>query len=207
MNAPKPATPIGRPRAFDADQALEKALLLFWEKGYEGTSLSDLTAAMGINRPSLYAAFGNKQALFQKVLARYSEGPAAYVKAALALPTARATAEALLRGALDLQSDPAHPRGCLAIQSALVCGDEARPVREQLIAQRCDMQAALAARFTRARKAGEFSKDVDPARLARYLCTVLQGMAVQATSGATVEELRGIAEQAMFAWPADPRAK
>lgn len=202
MNSPKSSPNIGRPRAFDADAALEKALRVFWEKGYEGTSMSDLTTAMGINRPSLYAAFGNKEALFRKALDRYNEGPAAYVKAALELPTARATAEALLRGSVELMANPDHPRGCFAIQSALVCGDEAAPVREQLVSARCDMLKALECRFARAKDAGEFSSDVDPARLARYVAAVVQGMAVQAASGTTTEELHGIAEQTMLAWPA-----
>src|SRR5260221_7462696 len=100
MKAKNPS-PIGRPRAFDIAEALENALRVFWEKGYEGASLSDLTGAMGINRPSLYAAFGNKESLFRKVLDRYATGPADYVSKALAQPTARAAVEALLYGAAD----------------------------------------------------------------------------------------------------------
>ncbi|MFD0896016.1 TetR/AcrR family transcriptional regulator [Luteolibacter ambystomatis] len=201
MNHPKSPTGIGRPRAFDAEEALEKALRVFWEKGYEGTSMNDLTAAMGINRPSLYAAFGNKESLFRKALARYTEGPAAYVKTALSLPTARQTAEALLQGAVEMMANPDHPRGCFAIQSALACGDEAAPVRDELVSARCSTLVALEDRFQRAQKAGEFPKGTDPARLARYIATVMQGMSVQAASGTTVEDLRGIAEQAMLAWP------
>src|SRR4051812_32241062 len=105
------AMPAGRPRAFDADQALDRALTVFWEKGYEGASLSDLTRAMGINRPSLYAAFGNKEALFRRVVERYVEGPAAYVREALGEPTARAVVERLLCGTADLLADREHPRG------------------------------------------------------------------------------------------------
>src|SRR6516225_7036799 len=107
------AMPTGRPRAFDIDKALDRALKVFWRKGYEGASLPELTRAMGINRPSLYAAFGNKEALFRKVLDRYAEGPAAYVREALTEPTARAVAERLLGGAVDLLSGPRGPRGCL----------------------------------------------------------------------------------------------
>src|SRR2546425_106227 len=116
-----PTVPVGRPRAFDTDRALDRALRVFWQKGYEGTSLSDLTRAMDINRPSLYAAFGNKAALFRKVLDRYAEGPASYVREALNEPTARAVVERLLRGAARLQTDPRNPRGCLIVQGELSC--------------------------------------------------------------------------------------
>src|SRR5881397_436962 len=119
----KTAAPRGRPRAFDADKALDRALLVFWRKGYEGASLADLTRAMGINRPSLYAAFGNKEALFRRALDRYAEGPAAYVGEALNEPTARAVAERLLGGTIDLLSDPHNPHGCLVVQGALACSE------------------------------------------------------------------------------------
>src|SRR5438046_5943942 len=116
------ASTVGRPRAFDADEALDQALTVFWRKGYEGASLPDLTRAMGINRPSLYAAFGNKEALFRKVLDRYAEGSAACVREALAEPTARSVVEQLLTSAAELFTDPRNPRGCLAVQGALACG-------------------------------------------------------------------------------------
>src|SRR5438093_7941762 len=121
MKLKKDARPRGRPRAFDCDQALDRALQLFWQKGYEGTSLSDLTEAMGINRPSLYAAFGNKEALFRKALDRYAHGPASYVREALNEPTARAVVERLLRATADALRDPRTPPGCLAVQGALAC--------------------------------------------------------------------------------------
>src|SRR3954465_7832302 len=109
----------GRPRAFDERKALDAALKVFWRQGYEGTSLPDLTKAMGINRPSLYAAFGNKESLFRKVVQRYVNGPASYVAVALQEPTARAVAQKLLKGAAENLTDPSHPRGCLAVQGAL----------------------------------------------------------------------------------------
>ena len=119
--------PRGRPREFDVDEALDRALEVFWRKGYEGASLPDLTEAMGINRPSLYAAFGSKEDLFRKALARYAEGPTAYACEALKAPTARAVVERLLAGTANLLSDPRNPRGCFAVQGALACGEEAIP--------------------------------------------------------------------------------
>ncbi len=192
---------MGRPREFDTEEALGKAMRVFWEKGYEGTSMADLTAAMGINRPSLYAAFGNKESLFRKALERYGRGPGSYVAAALAAPTARGAAEKLLAGAVSVLGDPANPGGCLTIQGALVCGDEAAAVRGELRSLRGCTLDAMARRFAEGKAAGEFRGEVDPRHLARYLSAVIQGMSVQSAGGATAEELRAVAEQAMKAWP------
>src|SRR5581483_5453377 len=122
---PQPAdlTPKSR-RAFDIDEALERALQVFWRKGYEGASLSDLTDAMGINRPSLYAAFGDKEALFRKVLERYEQGPVAYVTEALQEATARVAVERMLKGTVAALTRPHSPHGCLLVQGALACGAE-----------------------------------------------------------------------------------
>src|SRR5437773_8333089 len=160
------ASTVGRPRAFDVDQALDQALKVFWRKGYEGASLEDLTAAMGISRPSLYAAFGNKESLFRRVLDRYAEGPAAHVRAALAAPTARAVAEHMLYGSVDLLTGPRHPRGCLMVQGALACGDQADCVRIELGKRRGDAEAALRKRVARAESEGDVPRDADPADLA-----------------------------------------
>jgi AcrR family transcriptional regulator len=201
MKVTSPAAPRGRPRSFDCDRALDLALQLFWRKGYEGTSLADLTEAIGINRPSLYAAFGNKEALFHKALDRYASGPAASLREALNELTARTVAERLLREAADLQTRPGHPPGCLAVHGALTCGEEAEPIRRALIAHRAAGETALRQRFERARSEGDLPPGADPADLARYVITVIQGMAVQAASGATREELGRVIEMALRAWP------
>ena len=192
----------GRPRAFDEETALGRALEVFWRKGYEGASLPDLERAMGINRPSMYAAFGNKEALFRKVLARYREGPAAYMREALAEPTARDVAERVLLGAADLLADRRHPRGCLMVQGALACGEGADSVRKELAALREAGVAALRRRFERARSQGDLPARANPADLARFLATVVHGMSVQASGRATRAQLRRVAEMALRAWPA-----
>ena len=192
---------LGRPRAFDIDKALERALQVFWEKGYEGTSLSDLTEAMGINRPSLYAAYGNKEALFRKALDRYVERTIALVRDAINEPTARGVAERLLRSAADMVTNPHHPPGCLTVRGALSSGEEADPIRLELALRRSEGEAAIRERLERAKGEGELPTSTNPADLARYLATVYQGMSVQAAGGATREQLRRVAETALRAWP------
>ena len=191
----------GRPRAFDADKALDAALKVFWKKGYEGASLPDLTRAMGINRPSLYAAFGNKEALFRQALDRYAAGPGAYVRAALEATTAREVARRLLLGAADLQTLPGSPRGCLMVHGALTCGDAAEPARREVAARRRAADDAVRERFERAAREGDLPPGADPAALSEYVVTVIRGMAVQAAGGATRNELRRVAETALKAWP------
>src|SRR3954469_23834194 len=149
----------GRPRSFDEGKALDAALDVFWRKGYEGASLSDLTDAMGINRPSLYAAFGNKEKLFGLALDRYAEGPAGYVAEALEAPTARAVFEQLLRGAIDVATKPCNPGGCLAVQGALACGDDAEPARRELAKRRSASEALVRERLRRARGEGDLPRD------------------------------------------------
>lgn len=192
---------MGRPREFDTDAALDCALRVFWEKGYEGASLTDLTGAMGINRPSLYAAFGNKESLFRKAMQRYADGPASYVREALAQPTARAVAEHLLRGSMQFLGDLKNPRGCLVVQSALACGDEAGPVREELARVRCGILEDIRRRFDRAKAEGDLPPDTNTCQLARYLTTVMQGMSVQASTGACGGDLQSVVEMTMRAWP------
>lgn len=192
---------MGRPREFDTDAALEKAMRLFWAKGYEGTSIADLTGTLGISRPSLYAAFGDKQSLFRAALARYAAGPAGYVAVALAQPTARAVAEQLLKGAADLQASSSNPGGCLTVNGAIASGDEAEPVRQALNAHRKTGVALLRRRFEQAKKQHDLPKESDPAALARFLAAVVYGMAVLASGDASRKELEQVIRTAMKAWP------
>jgi AcrR family transcriptional regulator len=192
---------MGRARAFDADEALERAMIVFWTKGYEAASLSDLTEAMGINRPSLYAAYGNKQELFRKALERYGDGPSSYERKALAHATARGVAEGLPRGAADVQTDPNTPAGCLATLGTTYCADDSSTVGKMVIASRVAGHAAIRERLERARAEGDLPADADPKALTHYLGTVVCGMAVLAASGATRDELERVIELTMRAWP------
>ncbi len=192
---------LGRPRAFDTEKALDRALKVFWAKGYEGASLSDLTEAMGINRPSLYAAFGNKEELFRKVVDRYVEGPTNYITEALKALTAREVAERILRGVIEQLSDRRMPAGCLLVQSALACGEEAQSVRAELAARRAAGEKAVRRRFERAKKEGDLPADENAGDLAGYLATVTHGLAVRGAANANRAELLRIMETAMRAWP------
>jgi AcrR family transcriptional regulator len=193
--------PSGRIREFDAEAALDRALEVFRARGYEGASLEELTAAMGINRPSLYAAFGNKEELFGKALERYRTGAMSFLEDALRQPTARAAVEALFAGFIDMQRCCQKERGCLFVSGALACGPDGEPVRRELAQFRQATVAALRKRFDRAVKEGDLPKGSDSATLGRYVATVLNGLAVQAASGATEAELCRVAEMAMGAWP------
>lgn len=205
MDKANPATAAaqkGRPRGFDADEALDKALHVFWRHGYEGASLSDLTEAMGINRPSLYAAFGNKEELFRRALDRYAEkGPGAVYRNALAEPSARAVVERLLNGVAEFLTEPNNPPGCLAVQGALSCGEASELIKSELCRRRADNECALRERFERAKTEGDLSADADAAALARFIFTVTQGMSVQVAGGASRADLLMVADMAMKAWP------
>ncbi len=193
-----PAQP-GRPRAFDPDAALDRAMHVFWTKGYEGAALSDLTQAMRINRPSLYAAFGNKERLFGRVLDRYMDGPVAYFGKALAAPKARDVVEEIFLGTARMADDPRTPAGCLLVQGALACGDAS--VRKEVAARRAAVEVALRRRLQRAKREGDLPKNADPADLAHYVMTVVRGMAVQSAGGAGRNQLRRVAQIALRAWP------
>ncbi len=201
MKAERAVAAKGRPRKFDPEQALDRALEVFWRKGYDGASLSDLTEAMGINRPSLYAAFGDKEELFRKVLDRYIAGPAAYFLEALTLPTARDVAATILHECAKVLGDPRNPHGCLVVQGALACGEASQSIQQELVRRRIDGETALRNRFKRAKVEGDLPADTDPAALAQFVMAVSHGMAVQAAGGAGRSELRKIADLAMQAWP------
>jgi len=174
---------------------------VFREKGYEGASLSDLTKAMGINRPSMYAAFGDKESLFRKVLDRYSCGINAAFQRALSEKTARAFVERLLSTVVELQTKGEGPRGCLITQGALVCGEQGEPIRQELIVKRHEQEELIRRRLQRAKKEGDLPESANPADLARYLTAVMQGMSILANGGASRTELRKVVETTLLALP------
>jgi len=199
MKSETTAAQPGRPRAFDPDVALDRAMHVFWAKGYEGASLSNLTRAMRINRPSLYAAFGNKQQLFGKVLDRYMDGPVAYFGKALAAPKARDAVKEIFFGTARMADDPRIPTGCLMVQGALACGDTS--VRKEVAERRAAAEVALRRRLQRAKREGDLPQSANPAELAGYVMTVVRGMAVQSAGGASRDQLRRVAQVALRAWP------
>lgn len=192
----------GRPREFNTEEALDRALHVFWQKGYEGASLPDLTEAMGINRPSLYAAFGNKEELFRKALDRYTEQSKKRLEEMLTEKSVRKAVEKLLYGVADGSACPKSPKGCLLVQGALSCGDEAQSIKQELATRRAATETALRRRFERALAEGDLPPTASASDLARFISTVIQGMAVQSSGGASVDDLRGVAQWALAAFPA-----
>jgi len=192
---------MGRPREFSEAAALDAAMRIFWEKGYEGASLDDLTRAMGINRSSLYASFGDKEELFKRVIAHYANGPMAFFRQALQQPTARAVVENLLRYGVAFLGDPTHPRGCLTLQGGLACGSSAEGVKRAMIDWRRQGLKRLEERMRRAQKEGDLTRDVDPKDLARYISVVMNGLAVQAVNGATQPEMNRTVKVALRSMP------
>ncbi|MEV8329212.1 TetR/AcrR family transcriptional regulator [Streptomyces niveus] len=192
---------IGRPRGFDTEEALERAMRVFWEQGYEGASLTDLTRAMGINRTSMYAAFGNKEDLFRKSLERYTEGPASYGARALREPTARQVATALLNGAVRATTGISSPAGCLGVQGSLAAGEPGSNARDVLATWREEFVSLLGDRFQQAVDEGDLPPDADAGLLARHLMTVANGIAVQAAGGITRDVLQQVADMTLRSWP------
>jgi len=189
----KPKT--GRPRGFDTEAALDAAMRVFWEKGYEGATLADLTDAMRINRSSMWAAFGNKENLFKKAFERYANTYQGFMREALEKPTLRQMIESTLRGTVDFLSTPGNPKGCLSIQGALAVGDEAGPIKKWLIQARKHGESVARERFEKAK--GELGTNADPAALASYFATLLQGLCVQAAGGATKAEMTRVVDTAL----------
>jgi AcrR family transcriptional regulator len=192
---------VGRPREFCTQDALAAALKVFWRKGYEAASLTDLTEAMGITRPSLYCAFGNKEELFKKALDLYERENLSFIDLALAKPTAYETVEFLLLKGADAHSDPDTP-GCMGVNSVLTCGGIAsESVRQELQNRRLGMETKLRERFDRAKAQGDIRADVDTASLTSYVLALAQGMALQASMGMGLAEMRKVVAMALQAWP------
>lgn len=191
---------MGRPREFDVEHALDQALEVFWRNGYEGASIAELTHAMGISPPSLYAAFGNKEKLFRKALERYIETRTRFWNEAAALPTARAMIERLFDGTVEFLSDECTPNGCLLVRGTMSCSEAADKIAHELTAKRAEGEALLRQRLEDDRANGLLPEGLDPADYARYVMTVLEGMSVRAAGGASREELRKIADLALRTW-------
>jgi AcrR family transcriptional regulator len=192
--------PRGRPRSFDRETALEKALLAFWEHGYEATSVSDLTRVMDIGAPSLYAAFGDKRSLFEEVVQVYGTRYGSFTDRALAEEsTARDAVERMLREAATAYTEPGHPHGCLVVHAAANCST---PEVEQSLRDRRNANiAAIESRIRADVAAGALPPGADAAALARHTGAMIQGMSQQARDGASREELEAVAEIAMSIWP------
>ncbi|MFC6647211.1 TetR/AcrR family transcriptional regulator [Granulicella cerasi] len=188
---------MGRPRGFDTTAALDAAMRVFWEKGYEGATLRNLESAMRINRSSMWTAFGTKEDLFKLAFERYINDYQGYIREALEKPTIREVVESALRGTVDFLSTPGNPKGCLSVHGALAVGDESDSVKQWLIEGRRAGEIRARKRFEDAKKTGDLSKGIDPAAAARYVATIIQGLGVQAASGATKAELTKTVDMAL----------
>jgi AcrR family transcriptional regulator len=200
-----PSGKLGRPREFDMHAALDQAMQVFWRKGYEGASMADLTTAMGINSPSVYAAFGNKLGLFKAVLDHHDKTNEGFLRDVLAAASAKDAATCFLLGVAERVTGPGHPPGSLLVQGGLTCGDSAAKIPEEVARHRAGAELALRERFECSTAAKELPKGAQPAALARYLIAVANGMCVQASSGASREELCQVAHLALAAWPEPAR--
>ncbi|MBT0670041.1 TetR/AcrR family transcriptional regulator [Novosphingobium profundi] len=191
----------GRPREFDPDAALGAALQVFWKHGYDGASLAELTEAMGITKPSLYACFGNKEALFKKALDLYERDKLAYIRSALEAPSARGVAERLFKGGVETYCGASESQGCLGVISLVACTNEDSSIRDHVIARRQSSEAALVARFEEALADGDLPEGTDPKVLAQCLTTMLQGLAIRAQAGAERADLEKLIAGFLAMWP------
>ncbi|HEX5229121.1 MAG TPA: TetR/AcrR family transcriptional regulator [Bryobacteraceae bacterium] len=187
----------GRPIGFDRDAALEAAMLLFWERGYEGTSMADLTQAMGLNPSSVYAAFGDKHALFELAVKRYLEMRAQYSGKALEEPTLEKVVHALFDNTVQFLTAPGHPPTCMTLAGAVGCSVDAKPARDLMTEIRKQNEAALRRRLLKARKSGELPKDINVDDYTRYLSALIAGLSIQAANGSTKAELNRTAQMAL----------
>jgi AcrR family transcriptional regulator len=187
----------GRPISFDKGAALEAAMLLFWERGFEGTSMADLTKAMGLSPSSIYAAFGDKYALFSLAVKRYTESRAQYATKALEEPTLEKVVRALFDSTVAFLTTPGHPSTCMTLGGAVGCSVDASPARDIMIEIRKQNEVAMSERFLQARKSGDLSKDVNIDDYTRYLSSILAGLSIQAANGSTKAELKRTAKMAL----------
>lgn len=192
----------GRPRAFDRDTALDAAMALFWRKGFSATSVADLCAAMGVNAPSLYGAFGSKEDLYAAAIARYVELASPLIWSDLETqPTARGAVGSVLMASARNLPGTDRPAGCMIALSSV--GQECDSRLGALVtAARADGERLLVARLSRAVAEGDLPQGLDVATVARFYSCVQQGMSIQARDGATQDTLESIARAALAAWPA-----
>jgi len=190
---------IGRPRGFDVDEALDAALVVFWRQGYDGTTLTDLASAMGINRPALYAAFQGKKELFVRAIDRYYAVDAARTFQVLEEPTAWTVTEQYLLRSIEQLTNPGRPLGCFVLQSALVCSEENADIAALMARQRKLEEGMLRERYEQAQREGDLATDEDPAALARFVFTFRHGLAVMACGGTSREDLTDSAQRMLAA--------
>lgn len=192
----------GRPRSFDRAAALDCAMKLFWKHGYEGTSIHELTTAMGITPPSLYAAFGDKERLFLEAVNRYRSGPGNATRTIAEARSSREAIERVLVGSAAELTCPSHPPGCMVVLAAMNCSEASSHLHSALADVRAEAESFFRSAIQRDVDEGEVPADTDVATLAKFFMTVLEGMTIQARDGATGEALLDVAKTAMRAWPA-----
>jgi AcrR family transcriptional regulator len=198
---------MGRPRGFDTDAALDAALKVFWTRGYEGTTVADLTKAMNLNMSSLYAAFGDKENLFRAAAGRYAQTAAQMYERAMAKPTMYESLSALFSETVDFLNRPGNPPGCLTIMGALASSSSAAPVQQLLLKMRTKGQLRLQARCIQSQNEGEFLASFDCIAFSRYVSTILWGLMVQGASGATKAQMKGVANIALRHLAQDLRSR